>query len=101
MKRATHYHLHASVSKDRVRVRDRHVAATSLINSQHRYLHIFPLRAKISKPTDFVRYFRNPYKRGPLIRGSTVLGFGGTHDINPKYCRAGPTTPDEANVTNK
>jgi hypothetical protein len=34
MKRAIHYHLHASVSKDWARVRVRHVVAASLINSQ-------------------------------------------------------------------
>jgi hypothetical protein len=32
------------------------------------YLLIFPLRTEISEPTDFVRYFRNPF-----IRLSTVL----------------------------
>jgi hypothetical protein len=43
------------------------------INSQDRYFYIFPLRSKISVPTDFVRYFGNPYIRDPLIRRPTLL----------------------------
>ena len=35
--------------------------------------HIFPLRTKISEPTDFVRYFRNPHIRCLLIRRSTAV----------------------------
>jgi hypothetical protein len=38
-----------------------------------RYSYIFPLQSKISKPTDFVHYFQNPYVRALFLRGSTVL----------------------------
>jgi hypothetical protein len=49
MKRATHYHVHAIVIKDWARVRVCHVVATSLINSQDRWFHMFQLRTKISE----------------------------------------------------
>jgi len=31
------------------------------------------LRTKILEPRDYVCYFRNPYIRGPFLRGSAVL----------------------------
>jgi hypothetical protein len=35
--------------------------------------HAFPLRTRISEPTEFSRYFRNPYISCPFIGESTVL----------------------------